>query len=64
MQIFVVTTPLVAERCDSEAEVADLIREYMEGKEGARLDNVSVIEVPSHEDIDKGIHRSPADFWP
>jgi hypothetical protein len=36
----------------------------MEGKEGARLDNVSVIEVPSHEDIDKGIHRSPADFWP
>ena len=56
---FVVTTPLAAEqRCETASEVSNLIREYMEGKKSASLDNVTVIEVPPLQGVENGVLRA------
>jgi len=64
MPVFFVSTPLMLERrCESEAAVAELINEYMDGKDGASLDRVTVVELPLFADSSRR-QRAPTDFWP
>jgi hypothetical protein len=62
--LYDVTTPLGQRRCDSEQDVRDHIREYMQTAD-ATLNQVSVIEVPDSGDrLSTGRALDPSAFWP
>jgi hypothetical protein len=65
MTHFDVTTPLGEnQRCDSDDEVTDAIRAYMESDPDANLGRVQVIAVRGQRPVDAGDERPPSDFWP
>ena len=62
---YFVTTPLVSQtRCDSRAQVAQLIHEYIDGKSDASLNRVNIVEVLGTQSVEDGIERDPALFLP
>ena len=49
-------------RCDSRTQVAQLIRDYLEGKRDATLSRIRVVEVLGSQPAEDGVDRDPALF--